>query len=190
MSSDDDDFIAVALYDKSVNPPSVDKNSSDDDVPIFKPFCKPQLKTLGFASKLSAYVADKKLSEESLEPPKLIPPPKFSFAEKIKLTSKPKGSANPLKPLSGNIIKPVKRVREDDDASGETTGEAKIGWTNVEETDEPDNAPAKKIRTDFNVPTITEEPKAFKYWKILFFFFCMLSPEIFQFLQIIFLKDL
>lgn len=163
MSSDDDDFIAVALYDKSVNPPSVDKNSSDDDVPIFKPFCKPQLKTLGFASKLSAYVADKKLNEESLEPPKLIPPPKFSFAERIKITSKPKGLANPLKSLSENIIKPVKRAREDDDVSDITTGEPKISWINVEETDEPVDAPAKKIRTDSNVPTVTEEPKAFRY---------------------------
>ncbi len=162
MSSDDDDLIAVALYDKTVNKPTDEKNSSDDDVPIFKPFVKPQLKTFGFASKLSAYVAEKKLDEVPLEPPKLIPPPKFSFAEKIRISSKPK--LNPLKPLSENILKPVKRAREDDEVDANC--EQKISWNNEEaELDRPISAPAKKQRTDFpdNVASMSEAPKAYKY---------------------------
>lgn len=153
MSSDDDDFIAIAHYNKSLKKPEVKENNSDDEVPVFS-FNKPKLKSFGFANKLSTLIRENKPFEEDIpiEPPKIV----TSF-NSLK-------SVEPLAIVSNNVSRAPKRDRdiESDNVSA------------VEpEMIKPEVPKKIRVQSPISAPPAPSEPKTYKFVDIFCLFFIL-----------------
>lgn len=151
MSSDDDELIAVAHYNKTISEPTSKPTDSDDDVPIFNfNKTKPKLKSFGFVSKLSSLIKENQSEDEKPIVPTVMAPMPASLCimnEKKKLPTLSK--SNPLSLASNNVTRVEKRDRD--------TNIEEIKGDENNSPEKPEVAPAKRIRLE-----APEEPKSFK----------------------------
>ncbi len=163
MSSDDDEFLAVAQFDKSTSKLAASKaaNSSDDDVPIFnfnKSVAKPKMKSFSFASKLSTIIQPTNSDEEKPIVPTVLAPIPVSISmlgqqKKKLLTLK---QLSPLSPVSTNVVHNINPNNKRDRSPGFNEP---VVADNFEEVK---SAPAKKMRTETS-SAVASEPVKYKY---------------------------
>ncbi len=164
MSSDnDDEFLAVAQFDKSNSKLAIQKtaNSSDDDVPIFnfnKLSTKPKIKSFGFATKLSSIIQPANAGDEKLIVPTIMAPiPVF-----ISMLNQPKKKLPTIKQLAPLSPVPTNVVNNLNENKKRERSPSFDKFKLTHEHDEVELAPNKKTRTEI-ASIVPDEPVKYKY---------------------------